>query len=104
MHETDHAVLEQVRRNLIDVLSLVLELFLERDKLATLGLPSWSVIDERFRQNSNLAASLDDIVKLRSMHDRVIHLVVFAILDACHSQAWHDANWHALLRVLSQSL
>ena len=104
VHETDDAVLEEVRGDLIDVLSLVLELLLERDKFAAFSLPCWSVIDKRLCENANLAAGLDDIVELRSVRNRVVYLVVFAVFYARTSQIRHDGKWHALLLGLSQSL
>ena len=104
VHETSQAFLEEVGGDLIDVLTLVLELLLELGKLASFGLPRSSIVDEGLRDNAHLAQGLDYIVKLWFVNDRVVDLVVFAVFNAGLSEPRHNGTRHARLLVLLQGL
>lgn len=103
MHEANEAVLEQVCAHLVDVLSLVLILLFQGDKLATLRLPSRPVVNEGLRNDADLAACLDHIVQLWFVDNGMVHLVVLTILDSSHSQSRHNCERHALLLARNQS-
>ena len=96
VHQTNDAVLEQVLAYLIDMQALVLELLFESDELTSLSLPALPVIFEWLGNDVILAASLDDIVQLRGVHQSVPNGVAFAIIDPSLSQNGHDGSRHAL--------
>ena len=104
MHEAHHTVLEQICGDLVDVLALVLELLFQRDELTSFSLPCRTIVHERLGQDAELSASLDHIINLRFVYDRVVDLVVLTILDSCLSQTRYDSARHALLLVLSEIL
>ena len=69
VHESDHAVLEEICAHLVEVLALVLVRFPKGDKLGFLGFPSCSIIYECLGQDAILAACLDHILKLGLVDD-----------------------------------
>lgn len=100
VHQADQAVLEQIRRHLVDMLALVLELLLQGDQFARLSLPGGSVVDKGLGKDAELSAGFDHVVDLGLVHDRVVHLVVLAILDPRLPQPRYNGARHALLLVL----
>ena len=75
VHEADHAVLEQISGNLVNVLALVLELLVESLELDSLSFPSGAVIHKGLGGETKLAAGLDHILCLGLVDDRSENLV-----------------------------
>ena len=104
MHKCDHAVLEDVSTQLINMLALVFKRLLKSGQLNFLPFPLFAVVGELFCNNTCLASSFDYVFNLGFMHNSVVNSVSLTIFNANVFQNRGQSHGHSLQLRFRQSL
>jgi len=104
VHKCNHAVLEDVSTQLINMLALVFKRLLKSGQLDFLPFPLFAVVGELFCNNTCLASSFDYVFNLGFMNYGVVNSVSLTVFNADVFQNRGKSHGHSLQLRFRQSL